>query len=76
MYQRVSVIGVGIITVKQACQNLSLAAPLVFWPRAATAPGCLQANHLSPHTTVFGVYRLGHSNFRTIDKRMCFLNKI
>ena len=30
MYQRVSVIGVGITTVKQACQNLSLAAPLVF----------------------------------------------
>ena len=37
MYQRVSVIGVGVTTVKQACQNLSLAAPLVFfWPRAAT----------------------------------------
>ena len=30
MYQRVSVIGVGIATVKQASQNLSLAAPLVF----------------------------------------------
>ena len=30
MYQRVFVIGVGITTVKQACQNLSLAAPLVF----------------------------------------------
>ena len=31
MYQRVSVIGVGITTVKQACQNLSLAAPFVFF---------------------------------------------
>ena len=33
----VSVIGVGITSVKQACQNLSLAAPLVFLPRATTA---------------------------------------
>ena len=30
MYKRVSVIGVEITTDKQACQNLSLAAPLVF----------------------------------------------
>ena len=50
MYQTVSVIGVGITTVKQACQNLSLAAPPVF---LATSRHCYQ--HISPRVLTFSV---------------------
>ena len=45
MYQRVSVIGVGITTVKQACQNLSHAAPLVF---SAASRHCVLVRIVDP----------------------------
>ena len=64
MYQRVSVIGVGIITVKQACQNLSLAAPLVF---LATSRHWF-SKHLSFFIKTAGIFKNGRFSLALLHR--------